>query len=376
MGTPFKTILLALLVWGLATTHTPQAAAMEASALETLLIEEQTRHMPGLRAAVRFEDGRLVRAAVGLADREANVPLDDKIGMPGGSTGKTFAAALAMLLVEDGTLSLDDPASTYLGDRVWFSELPNASEIRVRHLLSHSAGIGDYPTRPTFLLSMIGRVMRRGSAHFEPEELIGFALGRRPLFAAGEGYHYTDIGYLVLGRLLEAAAGRDYYELLEERILHPLELEQVEPAVEPALRNIAIGYSGSARSLKDDGRMKLDPRSEWTGGGLTTNPTMLAEFYAALAEGRVVSRETVALMLDAGYRDPDKPWHYGFGLFVHHPTRSFGHAGLWSGYRSHVAHYRDTGITIAVQTNQERGVDLESIVVRIARAAEGSSGQR
>ncbi len=344
---------------------------MDEAALSALLEDARVEmKMPGLRAAVQFADGRLVRAAVGLGDVEAGTPLDDSIGMPGGSTGKTFVAALAMLLVEDGTLSLDDPASKWLGDRPWFSKLPNADEIRVRHLLSHSAGIGDYPGRPGFIFAMVARVLRHGSAYFEPEELIRFALNRRPLFPAGEGYRYSDIGYLVLGRLIEAASGRSYYELLDQRILTPLKLDEIEPADRSILPDITPGYTGGARNLKKDGRMKLDPRSEWTGGGLTTNPTMLVEFYAALANGRVVTRESLALMLESGYRDPDDPeWRYGFGVFVHVPSRSFGHGGLWSGYRTHVAHFLDHGLTVAVQTNRDGRVDLQSIVVRIARLA-------
>jgi len=347
------------------------ALGMDETALSALLEEARTEmKMPGLRAAVQFADGRLVTAAVGLGDVDAGIPLDNVIGMPGGSTGKTFVAALTMLLVESGTLALDDPASKWLGDRTWFSKLPNADEIRVRHLLSHSAGLGDYPGRPGFLLAMTGRVLRHGSAYFEPEELIRFTLNRRPLFPAGEGYRYTDIGYLVLGRLIEAASGRTYYELLDERILTPLQLDEIEPAVQSVLPNIAVGYSGGGRTLKKDGRMKLDPRSEWTGGGLTTNPTMLVEFYAALADGQVVTEESLALMLESGYRDPEEPeWHYGFGVFVHGPSRSFGHGGLWSGYRSHVARFMNSGLTVAVQTNREDRVDLQSIVVRIARLA-------
>lgn len=347
------------------------ALGMDEAALSALLEEARAeKKMPGLRAAVQLADGRLVRAAVGLGNVEAGIPLDNEIGMPGGSTGKTFVAALTMLLVEDGTLSLDDPASKWLGERAWFAKLPNADEIRVRHLLSHSAGIGDYPGRVGFILSMIGRVLRHGSAYFEPEELIGFALDRKPLFAPGEGYRYTDIGYLVLGRLIEAASGGSYYELLDERILTPLELDQVEPAVQSALPNITPGYTGGASNLKKDGRMKFDPRSEWTGGGLTTNPTMLVRFYAALASGRVVSEESLALMLASGYRDPAGPEsHYGFGVFVHDPSRSFGHGGLWPGYRSHVVHFLDSGLTVAVQTNRDGSVDLESIVARIARLA-------
>ena len=62
------------------------------------------------------------------------------------------------------------------------------------------------------------------------EELIGFALDRKPLFEVGQGFKYTDSGYLVLGRLIESATGRTYYELLHERILGPQKLDDVYPA--------------------------------------------------------------------------------------------------------------------------------------------------
>lgn len=112
----------------------PSAYCIDANELKTLLETARIEmKMPGLRAAVRLADGRIVVAAVGLADKEANIPLDNAIGMPGGSTGKTFVAALTLLLVEDGTLSLDDLASKWLGDLTWYSRLPNADKIRVRH---------------------------------------------------------------------------------------------------------------------------------------------------------------------------------------------------------------------------------------------------
>lgn len=107
-------LLLALLAWS------PAALGIDEQSLTSLLEEaRQEMKMPGLRAAVRLSDGRIVRAAVGLGDKEAEIPLNDTIGMPGGSTGKSFVAALTMLLVEDGTLSLDDPASKWLGGTPW-----------------------------------------------------------------------------------------------------------------------------------------------------------------------------------------------------------------------------------------------------------------
>ena len=322
--------------------------------------------LPGVRAAVRYPDGRIVRAAAGLADKKKELPLDNEIGMPGGSTGKPFVATLTMLLVEDGVLSLDDPAKQWLGDTDWFERLPNSDDILVRHLLSHSAGLRDYPGKAGFLMRMVGRAVRHGSAYFEPEELIRIA-GKEPLFLPGEGFAYTDAGYLVLGRVIEAAAGADYYDLLHERILVPQELDQIRAQDQTALPHIATGYQGGAANLKKDGRMKLDPRTEWTGGGLVTNPTMLVQFFGALAEGRIVKRDTLEIMLEAGWRDPQGPdYHYGFGLFVHDGGEWFGHGGKWVGYRTHVTHIVETGITIAVQTNQDDRTDMIGLVTGIA----------
>lgn len=365
-------IAVVLLTW------CPASHAFDEQALGALLERTRTEmEAPGLRAAVRFPDGRLVRAAVGLGDVENKIVLDDTIGMPGGSTGKTFVAALTLLLVEDGTLSLDDRASKWLGNTRWYRKLPNADSICVRHLLSHSAGISDYPGSMRWWLSMIWRTIRSGSAYFEPEELIGYALGGRAAFPVGAGYRYTDVGYLVLGRLIEAASKRTYYDLLQERVLDPLGLEHVRPAVLSALPGITPGYTGGARNLKKDGRMKFDPRSEWTGGGLVTTPTMLVEFYAALAEGRLLRRDTFAQMLDAGWRDPDHPdWHYGFGVFVGGHGRSIGHDGLWPGYRTAVRHDLRTGITVSVQTNRDGRMDLRGLARRIADRAASESEVR
>lgn len=349
----------------------PAAHAIDQSDLTALLEDARSEmKMPGLRAAVHLADGRIIRSAVGLSDVEAKIPLDDTIGMPGGSTGKTFVAALCMLLVEDGTLSLDDPASKWLADAPWFSDLPNADEIRVRHLLSHSAGIKDYIGTMRFHLAMIGRVVRNGSAYFSPEELIGYVLNRKPLFPAGQGYHYTDAGYLVLGRIIESATGRNFYELLIERILKPQNLDHVRPADQSVLPGISPGYIGGGRNLKKDGRMKFDPSSEWTGGGLITNPTMLVRFYSSLASGQIVKPESFTRMLEGGWRDPQEPgFHYGYGMFVYADGETFGHAGLWPGYRTRVAHHLPTGATIAVQTNRDGRVDLEGLIKRIASLA-------
>lgn len=75
-------------------------------------------------------------------------------------------------------------------------------------------------------------------------------------------------------------------------------------------------------------------------------------------------------MLESGWRDPANPgWHYGFGLFVYDQGARFGHGGLWPGYRTQVSHNTQSGITIAVQTNRDGSLDLESLVTRIEELA-------
>ncbi len=339
-----------------------------ATDLEALLegLRKEYR-MPGLRAAVRTREGEIYRAAVGLADKENEIPLDNRIGMPGGSTGKTFVATLAMLLVEDGILSPEDLASRWLGETEWFNKLPNADEIRVKHLLSHSSGLRDYPDSWRCNLLAVNRILFRRSIEASPEELIGCVTNRRPLFAVGEGFYYSDAGYLVLGRLIEAASGRAYFELLRERILDPLALHDIRPADRAIMPNMAPGYATGARNMRRDGSLKYNPVSEWTGGGLVTTPTMLAQFFGALAEGRIVRPETLRQMLDAGWRAPnDGDQHYGYGLFVYEAGASFGHGGMWPGYRSHVMHDAESGITIAVQTNRDGRLDMQAIVDRVS----------
>lgn len=349
-----------------------KAAKLDEDLLTELLTPIQIeQEMPGLRAAVLYSDGALIQSAVGLADVENNIPLDHDIGMPGGSTGKSFAATLVMLLAEDGTLTLDDLASDWVSDESWFKDLPNHEDIRVHHLLSHSSGLSDYPSTTRYMVLSIWRALRHGGIRFTRDELIEMAANKKPLFPVGEGFAYSDSGYLVLGKVIEAATGRDYYELIQDRVLKPQNLHQVRPQNVSALPNIAPGYTRGARNLRKDGTMKVDPISEWTGGGLVTNPTMLVRFFSALAGGAIVKPETFESMKNSGWQDPTSPdWHYGFGLFVTHHGNVVEHGGLWMGYRSHVRHYLDDQLTIAVQTNRDGSINLEAIVDQIAKRAQ------
>jgi len=344
------------------------ALPLDQAALQALLETIRTQNeMPGVRATVMCPDRTLIEGAAGLADVENNIPMDTTTPMPGGSTGKTFVAAVAMLLAEEGKLTPESRASQWLGDREWFTKLEYSDDIEIGHLLSHSSGVADYPGRPMFLAKMVWRVLRNGSAYFEPEELIGFA-GRQALFEPGEAFAYSDVGYLILGRVIEAASDHSYHDLLRERILDPHGLTMVQPVT--SLKLATPGYQGGVSTLREDGTPKLDPRTEWTGGGLNLTPTGLVLFYRLLADGQLVSPANLELMTEPMWCRPDNPAScYGYGLFVDDRGTMFSHSGMWAGYRTHVLHSRTHNLTVAIQTNRDGSVDMPGAGHQISTVA-------
>lgn len=323
--------------------------------LETLRADLQ---LPSLRAAIRNAHGA-VDAACGLADVENGVPLDTSIGMPGGSTGKSFVAATTMLLVEQEVLDLDDPISLYVAEQRWFKALPDANRITVRHLLSHTSGMSDHVADIDFGLSVLWRRLTGGLMRYQPAELIDMVVDDGLLFAPGSGYNYTDSGYLALGQVIESAMSMRYYEMLDEMILEPHQLA-ARPQISAHMENVSVGYVDSSLLMSiagwsgrnmEDGVMVLDPSTEWTGGGLVTTPAVLAAFYHKLSNGEILSPESYQLMIQAGHRDPQRSWHYGFGLFV--SESSIGHGGWFPGYRTDARHFPTENLTIAVQTNTD-----------------------
>jgi CubicO group peptidase (beta-lactamase class C family) len=115
------------------------------------LPDEQKNLIPGITAAIVFKDGREIQLWSGFSDVKNKMPMLPGMRMPGGSTGKMFAGALATLLVNDGELKLSQKITRYCKDAGWFVHLPNNRSIRLRHLLNHSSGLGSYFANPEFL---------------------------------------------------------------------------------------------------------------------------------------------------------------------------------------------------------------------------------
>lgn len=379
----------ALLGTGLAATVAPSGLAAAPPALEKAVQDAvtalmQTGKTPGVSAAVIHGD-LLLTGVAGKADPERGLRMAPDTRLMGGSTGKTFAAATALSLVEEGGLSLDTPIAPLFADTAWYRRLPNADALTLRMLLMHTGGFPQFLDVPGFMARYLWDAMRGRSTAYTPEEMLAFILDKAPLNPPGEAHAYSDLHYHLAGLVMERATGRSYYALLQERILAPLGLSDAIPSDRRALPGLAAGYARgdilaafagqTGRTLDDAGALRIDPALEWTGGGLALTPRALARFYRALALGRILKPDTVALMKSSSLplpTGPDVSSRYGLGIFItDRPEfgRYIGHSGFFPGYTSNVAHFLDHGLTVAVQFNTDHGPDVNDSLRSIAKAA-------
>lgn len=315
--------------------------------------------VPGVAVGVVLRDGTVVGVASGESDTSTHRAMLPTDLMLAGSTGKTLFAAVAVQLIEAGTLDLDAKISKYLGNREWFRRLPNGGDATVRQLMTHTSGIVRYEFDPKFTADLRAQPAKS----WKPEEQLAYLFDQKAPFAAGQGWEYSDTNYIVLGLIVEQLTGASYYDLIRQRFLGPLALRGVVPSDSRRIPGLANGYVGAgdpilpAGPVVVDGSVVVNPQVEWAGGGFATNAVDLARWGHELYAGRALSAKARRLMIDAAV--PAKLGagsSYGLGVIVRAPSAAmssvtWGHSGYFPGYMSELLHVVDDGTTLAIQIN-------------------------
>ncbi|GAB3578501.1 serine hydrolase domain-containing protein [Amycolatopsis endophytica] len=263
------------------------------------------------------------------------------------SQTKTFVAAVVLQLVDEGRIVLDEPIETYLPGVVQGNGY-DGNAITVRQLLRHTSGIA----------RDVSGAQRDPDGTFRLAELVRAGLTQPPLFAPGTGWSYSNVGYHVLGMLIEQVTGTSAADAVNTRIVQPLGLTRTKypAAAETGLEApYAHGYSGG----------RLGPFYFWTdvtiadttpwatAGAVVSTEEELAEFMQALADGRVMSAAARAEMRATVPSDLGDGLSYGLGLIRMDLTcggAAWGHAGTVPGYSS-ATFATDDGRRAAVVTN-------------------------
>lgn len=375
----FQAILVAaiILTVGLNFTVQAQAAKPDVSALKQKLqsnLDEwhKAGKFAGATLGVCLADGNCFSLATGFSDLESKTPMKSSDIMAAGSVGKTFALAVAMQLVKEGKINLDDKVEKYLGREKWFSRLPNSHEITVRQLMNHTSGLVRYEFKEQFtkdLTSNPDKVWR-------PEELVSYLLDEKAPFEAGKGWDYSDTNYIVLGMIIEKVTGKRFYDEARSRVLKPLKLQNTFPQDRRELKGLIPGYAGEKNpfggkdKVIENGKFIINPQFEWTGGGWITNTEELARWAKMMYEGKAFDASLLPQVLD-GVSAPmlGRETKYGLGVIIR-PTRAgltYGHSGFFPGYMTDMMYFPEYKISVAVQVNssipQNIGKSLGRVLV-------------
>jgi CubicO group peptidase (beta-lactamase class C family) len=211
------TVLLATsvpLVFGTEAPLREQPAIADAITVFDLWVEQHIadRGVPGLSIAVVYDQDLVWSKGYGFADLEKEIPATPSTVYRIGSITKLFTATAILQLRDAGKLRLDDPVSLYLP---WFSvpnPFPDAPEITIRQLLTHTAGLSREADFPYW------------TDHIFPtrEELAESVPEQDAIDPPETTYHYSNLGVSLLGEIVAEVSGQPWADYIQENILSPL----------------------------------------------------------------------------------------------------------------------------------------------------------
>ena len=352
------TIGLACFLTVPALSVTPETGIIEANMEEML-----SRELSAFRDTTGLEQGGIAVyvatpendcfAASGFAEG-----IDANTHFRAASTTKTFTAASVMLLYSRGMLDIDDTVvssipgtdTPYLPDTPEY-DVPYKDRITIRQLLGHRAGVFDVSNDPIpesadapyagqSYIEYVREVKGDDNHTFTFDELAGvISCNDLSYFEPGEGFHYSNTGYLMLGKIIERVSGQSFADFVRTSFVEPLGLENTSFPVRGTDTEIPAPYaSGYTLFGGEIFETTLDNMSPHVAeGNVITTPSDLSRWFTLLLSGRAgFDMDIVHEMTDVQPTHEHHVW-YGLGITMT-PGLGYGHNGGHIGYMT-VARY-------------------------------------
>ena len=317
--------------------------------VDTFVQAELTRQrIPGL-ALVVIKDGKVVYTkGYGYANLDQALPATTEQRFQIGSISKQFTAAAVLLLVQDGKIALDEKISTYLADTP-----PEWQAITVRHLLAHTSGLPRDPADALF---------PNADSHgaYSVDQLLAIARTIKPVTPPGQVYEYSNVGYQLMGLIIEKVSGVFYGKLIQDRIFVPLGMTTARPINFTDPSASATGYAIENNLLRPLQASKISPGVQSLyqsgAGGIEMSASDLAKWDASLDTDKILSKASRDLMWtpNALVQKADTyTINYGLGWFLSdfnaHPK--VYHGGSMYAFRSDYLRYTTDKLSVIVLTN-------------------------
>jgi D-alanyl-D-alanine carboxypeptidase len=322
------TVVLALLAPAAGRAARPTADDAVQRGLERLVA---ARGGPPGAIATLHRDGRTTVLRAGRSDvkRRGKPRATDHMRIA--SVAKAFSGAVALRLVQEGRLGLDDTIGR------WLPSLPAAwASVTVRQLLSHTSGLPDYTQSKGFAR----QAQRKPRGYVAPIQIVDWVRGDDLVFAPGSRYEYSNTDNIVVGLIAERVTGRSYGDLLSTLVFAPAGLTRTTfPTRRISLpRPYIHGYAVAPGEAPQDVTTFLSPSGAWASGAIVSTPADLGAFMRAYLGQRFfgAAQQREQLRFVRGSSSPPGPGTNSAGLAIfRYRTRCgtvYGHTGNFPGY--------------------------------------------
>ncbi|MFQ4135437.1 serine hydrolase domain-containing protein [Nodosilinea sp. PGN35] len=328
--------------------------------------------MPGAAIALRIDGQPWFNLGVGHRDIPQTQPLPEQASFYIYSVTKTLLAAAVLHQVSQGRLDLDAPLQ-----HDW-PDFPVATPLTLRQILSHTSGLPDYGGLPAYSEA----VKTTPGQPWSTDQFLAVIQTRGLLFDPGQGWAYSNLGYLALKLLLENVTGRSLQDCLDELFFTPLALQHTFVATcLDDVKGLMPGYTSTFGEPLQDMSQRYHPG--WVSHGVVVSTASeLAAMVDALLTGQILDPSLVEQMAQPvhslGPYPPLQNVGCGLGLFMDTGSpygRVMGHNGGGPGYSIAAYHFSALAgrpTTIAAATNREGdnvGLDVAYAVARVLAEA-------
>jgi CubicO group peptidase (beta-lactamase class C family) len=324
---------------------------------ELALLLEQLEHDYPFSGTllVSQDEETLFEQAYGFASRQLNVPnrLETKFHIA--SVTKMFIAMAALILLEQGRISLHEKPAAYLPELAALDQ-----DITIHHLLSHTSGLEDIYEVPNLVFEMY-KLKNEGG------DLLSYLVKLPQLFRPGEGWRYSSTDYILLGYLMEKVTGLSFDALMKRYVLTPLSMTNTGHDM-PQRINLGRAYGHTVKNGQwvHAGNDKLSIFEE-APGELYSTVQDLKKWCDAMFDCPLVAPQTLQLLFTPyGQVDASAPGisktstpQYGYGWFL--APRFRMHGGGTPGFLSRIWQYPEQKISIILLWNSDH-VNPETIL--------------
>ncbi len=293
------------------------------------------------------KDGEvLYKQAFGLASIAYQAPnrVDTKFNL--GSMNKMFTAVAIAQLAEQGKLAFDDPMSKHLPD---YPNQAVAEQVTIHHLLTHTAGLADYFNE---------QFIEASRARFRTiDDFLPLFVNEPLQFEPGSQWAYSNSNFMVLGAIVEAVSGENYFDYVREHIYQPASMVNTDAyELDQETPNLATGYTRPSGATEwQNNLFEHVIKGGPAGGGYSTVEDLL-RFAQALNAHELLSAESTELVTSPKVRaDGGYEAHYSYG-FMHETFNGYqriGHSGGFPGINSELNIYPELGYVVAVMSNYD-----------------------